>query len=435
MKTAFSAKAAVWFAATLLSSSAVSGTLYTFTAIDGPKPGQNDGEYTYVQGISDTHIIVGYAQPDSPCSNSFIFENGIGTTLEIARPESWPGPVCMRAHGVNNSGHVVGVYGDATVQGNGFLYHDGVFTHIGTQKLPPFLPLPRTMPQGISNSGLIVGNYQDSRGEHGFGEHAFVDISGYTLTFDVPGALKTYAHGINDIGQVAGTYEDADGQHGYVNYWGQFRRLNFPGSQGTMANGINDFGTVVGTYRLVPHPEAIGEQHGFVYMGGVYVPFDVPLGEDTVLTGINNRGQIVGSSFFPPYDTKPRHGFVADPVTLVEVANGVIHPNAGVVKVTIPSTRKFDAVANVDVSSLTFGRLGTETSLMSCQVLPGIFGSGNLRCTFSVPAAEIACSDARVYMNGRLLDGSPIRGSDQVRVREAQQSSRIHRAVPCDATE
>jgi probable HAF family extracellular repeat protein len=406
MKTAvLSVRTAMWLAATLSAPSAIAGSLYTFSTIDGPNPGQNDGEMTFVQAISDTHIIVGYAFPDSPCTNSFIIDSGTAMGLELPRPDDWPGPICMRAEGVNNSGHVVGTYGDDVVQGNGFLYHDGVFSNVGTPSLPPFIP-PRTMPQGISNSGLIVGNYQDTEGEH-----AFVDISGYQLTFDVPGAVSTYAHGINDIGQVAGTYLDADGHHGYVNYWGTFRRLNYPGGQETMANGINDFGTTVGSYE-----DSNGGLHGFVYRSGAFSAFDVPVGDETVLTGINNRGQIVGS-YDLLIDNKPRHGFVADPVTLMDVLSGVVQLSAGVVRVTIPSTARFDAVANIDVSSLTLGRSGSEASLMACRVLPSIFGSGNLRCTFSVPTSGLTCGDARVFLNGRLLDGTPIRGSDNVRVR------------------
>jgi hypothetical protein len=263
------------------------------------------------------------------------------------------------------------------------------------------------MPQGISNAGLIVGNYQDSKGEH-----AFVDISGYTVKFDVPGALSTYAHGINDIGQVAGTYVDAAGSHGYVNYWGKFRRLNYPGGRETMANGINDFGATVGSYEDID-----GGLHGFVYRAGAFAPFDVPVGHNTILTGINNRGQIVGS-YDLLIDNKPRHGFVAHPVTLIEVAKGgAVKHNPGVVRAIIRSTARFDAVASIDVSSLTFGRLGSEASLMACQVLPSLFESGNLRCTFSVAASGIECGDALVFLNGRLLDGTPIRGSDKVRVR------------------
>ncbi len=403
--TALSIGAATWLAVTLASPAATAGNLYTFTTIDGPNPGSNDGEMTFVQAISDTHLIVGYAFPDSTCTNSFMFDNNTPITLNIPVPNNWPGPVCIRAEGVNNSGHVVGTYGDTVVQGNGFLYHNGAFSSFGTVGLPPF-PLPRTMPKGISNSGLIVGNYQDTEGEH-----AFIDISGYRHEFDIPGALSTYAHGINDFGRVAGTYLDATGSHGYLYYWGSFRRLNYPGGRETMAHGINDFGITVGSYE-----DAAGGLHGFVYQGGAFAPFDVPFGSGTVLTGINNRGQIVGS-----YDlligNKPRHGFVANPVTLLNLATGVVRYKAASVRATIHSTTRFDAVADIDVSSLTFGRSGDEGSLMSCEVSPSRFGSGNLTCTFSVPMSGISCGDKRVFLNGRLRDGTAIRGSDDVQVR------------------
>src|SRR2546427_10130616 len=110
----------------LLSGSKVceAGNVYAFTTIDGPEPGQG-GEFTFVQGISDTHLVVGYATPNSPCTNSFLYVNSAFVLIAV------PGfPGCTEAHGVNNSGEVVGNYGFAGIVPHAFLLSGGIYTTI-----------------------------------------------------------------------------------------------------------------------------------------------------------------------------------------------------------------------------------------------------------------------------------------------------------------
>lgn len=373
--------------ACLCGNPANAGPLYTVTTIDGPNPGLG-GELTSIQGISDKHILVGFAFPNDPCTYSFLYD---GTTFSAIQPPAPFSPECVRAMGVNNDGKIVGTYGDA-VQGDGFLLHNGVYSNIGAVQLPPW-PGPRTLPQGISNSGLIVGNYIDSIGNHGF-----VDIGGSFDYFNVPGAQDTFAQGINDIGEVAGNFVDSTGTHGYVDFWGLIKRLDFPGAQQTAANGVNDLSTVVGSYT-----DSSSQQHGFIYTSAGFTTFDVPGGSDTQLTGINNRGQIVGS-----YDL---HGFRADPKSLILVT-GQVRLNKPLIQVTIPSTAQFDA-STINTASLTFGHLGTEPSLAACQVLPGAHG---VACTFSTSASALQCGDTQATLVGQLIDGTPIRGSDVIHI-------------------
>jgi uncharacterized membrane protein len=58
----------------------------------------------------------------------------------------------------------------------------------------------------ISNSFIIVGSYYDDTGSHGF----LLDGDTF-ITIDLPGALATYADGINDRGQIVGEYSDNEG--------------------------------------------------------------------------------------------------------------------------------------------------------------------------------------------------------------------------------
>jgi hypothetical protein len=67
-------------------------------------------------------------------------------------------------------------------------------------------------------------------------------------TVDAPGAILTFAGGINDRGQIVGRFFDADGvQRGFLREAnGTFRVLNVPGSIITAALDINNLGEVVG---------------------------------------------------------------------------------------------------------------------------------------------------------------------------------------------
>jgi hypothetical protein len=380
--------------ACLCGNSADASPLYTLTTIDGPNPGLG-GEFTFVQAISDKHMIVGFAFPNDPCTNAFLFD---GSTFTRIQPPP-PFAPCIQATGVNNDGKIVGTYGDGQVPGGGggFLLFKGAFSSVGPLVVPPFLG-PRTLPQGISNSGLIVGNFIDTSGQ----SQGFVDIGGSFFYFNVAGAQSTFTHGINDIGEVAGNFVDGTGgTHGYVDFWGFTKRFDFPGAQATVANGINDLSTVVGSYT-----DGANLQHGFVLGRTGFTTFDVPGAFATQLAGINNRGQIVGS-----YNKSQFHGFRADPVTSMAVA-GPVRLGAPSIKVIIPSAPRFDA-GTIDTASVTFGHAGTEASLAACQALAG---SGGLACTFSTSVSALQCGDTQATLNGKLIDGTPIRGSDDIRI-------------------
>ena len=79
------------------------------------------------------------------------------------------------------------------------------------------------------------------------GAHA----ASYTFApFDVPGAIRTEAYGINDAGQIVGNYQDASAAtHGFLYTAGIFTSLDVPGALTTYAQGINNRGQIVGTTR------------------------------------------------------------------------------------------------------------------------------------------------------------------------------------------
>jgi len=75
----------------------------------------------------------------------------------------------------------------------------------------------------------------------------------------------------------------------------------------TFAHGINDAGQVVGQF-LTSSMGPTGSAHGFLKDGAVFTTIDVPGAFSATANGINAVGQIVGS------DLTRGHGFAATPV-------------------------------------------------------------------------------------------------------------------------
>jgi probable HAF family extracellular repeat protein len=116
--------------------------------------------------------------------------------------------------------------------------------------------------------------------------------------FDPPGATRTVAQAINDLGSATGFYKDANsGRHGFVRSPnGTIKTFDPTGSMNTIPVGINDLGVVVGYFS-----DANGLQHGFVRkQNGTIAQVDlkIPAAVDTGLTSINNLGVMLGG-----YDT------------------------------------------------------------------------------------------------------------------------------------
>src|SRR5271166_725791 len=76
------------------------------------------------------------------------------------------------------------------------------------------------------------------------------DASGAFTTFEAPGGVTTFSHGINASGQVAGDYFTTGGARpGYIrDASGNFTTFTVTGGNGTIVTGLNDSGQVAGEY-------------------------------------------------------------------------------------------------------------------------------------------------------------------------------------------
>jgi hypothetical protein len=152
---------------------------------------------------------------------------------------------------------------------------------------------------GENASNQVVGAYTDSQNHvHGFDYNL--------LPLDPPGAIKSYATGINDLGDIVGLWVTSDGkQHGYVtgDDGHSFTQIDVPGATSTIARGLDAGTMTVGGYQ-----DAAGVRHGFAWNGSTFATIDVPGAIATTAYGVQNS-TIVGSYVDASNRT---HGFVLD---------------------------------------------------------------------------------------------------------------------------
>jgi len=141
-----------------------------------------------------------------------------------------------------------------------------------------------TFANGINSTGTIAGYSDDGITlAHGFTR------SGNTLTsYDAPGAVRITEHyGINNQGSVSGAYYDGSVLAGYLLQGNTFTPLN-PGGGYTVGWGLNDSNQVVGSY------DAGGVDHGFSWNGASFSDLVVPGSISTQARDVDNQGRIVG---------------------------------------------------------------------------------------------------------------------------------------------
>lgn len=253
---------------------------------------------TYLTGINDAGVIIGYSPDDLTRSseNGFTYKNGIFSSFsENFLPE-----------GISSSGHIVGVTvtGFVHLTSNGALYKNGTFTSEGDPNTgagggfaAPFFNA-YSIPLAINDHDQIVGTYDYARNSttSQTTSRGYLHDGSVFLDLNDPQAVAdTRPTGINNDGQIAGYFHDASGHdHGFVLTNGSFANIDDPlaSQSGTHVTGINNRGDLVGTYY-----DVAGAIHGFYYTGGTFTTIDGPTGTTLQsINGINSSGQIVGVS-------------------------------------------------------------------------------------------------------------------------------------------
>ena len=117
--------------------------------------------------------------------------------------------------------------------------------------------------------------------------------------------------------------------------------------------------------------------------------------------------------------------FLCGPITVsIDIKPGSfpnsINPRSrGKIPVAILSTAGFDAPAQVDQGSLTFGRTGNEQSLAFCNSSPEDVNNDGLLdliCHFLTQLTGFQPSDTQGVLKGQTVSATPILGTDSVRI-------------------
>jgi probable HAF family extracellular repeat protein len=205
------------------------------------------GDSTLAVGINDSGLISGTAYiRQYTAAVGFLYN---GTTFSTIRAR---GETATLVHGINNAGLVVG--------GKGTLSAITGFELVGRKfhTISPPGTYTSTFGDGINNLDEVVGSTAG-----GFGSNnGFAYKGGKFKTLTVPGSNDlTVAWGVNDSGIIVGSYGKCSpcAFYGFALMNGKYVSLRFPGAMETFASGINNAGQIVGSYTFDQQT-----YHGFV---------------------------------------------------------------------------------------------------------------------------------------------------------------------------
>jgi probable HAF family extracellular repeat protein len=184
------------------------------------------------------------------------------------------------AHGINNSGVIVGMAVDSLGRSRAFSFTGASMTDLGT------FGGSHAIAYGINNSGVIVGAAQDSSGNY----EAF-SYSGGSLSSMDPFGVTSAAHAINSTGFAVGYARDLSGVDVALRYPG----LSVPtlGGVNGYAYGINGSGVIVGRAQ-----DSGGVYQAFRHEGGSTFNIGPGLSTSSVAYDVNDSGDMVGTAFF-----------------------------------------------------------------------------------------------------------------------------------------
>jgi len=209
-------------------------------------PNDNSG-LTVLRALNDEGVIAGFYGAN--VSNGFLLTEGQFRTVDF------PGAVSTALRGINNLGDVSGTYSIVDLNADEF----GFIIPRRGPAISFKLPDP-------TDTGIVVGGINDLRQLVGYYTDATSTLvgflrqpSGQFVSVIIPAAVSTQVLGINDCGIVVGTWGDGSTAHGFYGRPGNLRSFDLPGAIATFAQGIDNEGRIAGRYAT-----ADGVPHAFV---------------------------------------------------------------------------------------------------------------------------------------------------------------------------
>jgi hypothetical protein len=168
-------------------------------------------------------------------------------------------------------------------------------------------------------------------------------------------------------------------------------------------------GTVVGITQTRSDVTPSSDSGTLVYFDGFKLPGAVGFTQSELQlfakSGINIRDE-AGVVIPVIIDIKPG-GF----------PNSINPSGTGKTPLAVLSNNKFDAVARIDQTSLTFGHTGDETSLAFCNAEDvNADGLLDLICQFNTQSTGFLSGDTVGVLKGKTIDGIPVFGKDSVNI-------------------
>ena len=420
------------------------------------------GKSSCAIGINDLGQVVGTSATSTDNylhTNPFLWDEANGM-LDLGIPSSYL-KVCEETR-INNLGEVGGHCGDGGDNWHIILWKNGNITDLGTfgGRFAYFIDhndqgqvigysdnyksfvwdaiqgkmdignlggYP-SVPIAINNKGEIVGNSRTTNGE----DHAWILKDGIMIDIGTLGGSYSYAKAINDGGQVFGQSMN-ENEELRLFLWDKAIGIRdigpLPAGMEYRA-GINNRGQVVGTFW-----EEGQTPVSFYWdsVNGLKNLTDLILDSSKIIlygvNDINNDGQIAAYANVDPNGDgifDETHAIMLKPISVtisIDIKPKSEENKINIIKgesisIAILSSNDFDAVKEVDWTSLTFGSTGDEQSLISCQIHKpkDITGDGlkDLVCRFSIKDASFKCGDTEGILKGTTVTGTLFEGSQNV---------------------
>lgn len=173
-----------------------------------------------------------------------------------------------------------------------------------------------TYAHALNDQGQVVGASETADGH----EHAFLWEEGVMSDLGALGRNYSSAEAINKSGQVVGSTFDGGLSRRKAFLWtrsGGMTDLGTLGGVDSEAHAINDKGEVVGTSKTVQ-----GYNRAFIWHPDTgMIDLGTLGGRDSSASAINNAGQAVGWSEITWGDTKQKHAFLWDHGNMIDLSS------------------------------------------------------------------------------------------------------------------
>lgn len=258
--------------------------------------------------ISNNNRVVGRSGPPCGPADPTLWDAGVSEALpDVAR-------VWVELQQINDEGVAVAIAGDSCTRPVNLGAFEWQYVPATdnwvVSSLSPLDGDPEAGAYDLNNAGVVVGTSGDTSGEARFRAVRW-DGGVASLLADLGGDYSM-AHGINEMGQVAGYSRTAEGVFRAYCFDGStaIDLGTLPGYEHSAATRLNDAGTVIGhafngtgeasiNPWVVPNPNhrAFVWRDGAMHDAFTLIPADSGWTSLNSLWDINERGQIAGYGF------------------------------------------------------------------------------------------------------------------------------------------